>query len=90
MKARIADITPQTYQQSRLHAAGRDWPETNCYTDMWIEILHATGAEPAAGLGFTLTQDFEGDHFTFFKFPQEDLEALYGARVTELAIYDTV
>ena len=35
-----------------------------------------------------LTQDFEGDQFTFFKSPLDDLEALYGVRVQELAIYD--
>ena len=37
-----------------------------------------------------MTQDFEGDQFTFFKVPLEDLESLYGLRVTELAIYDRV
>jgi hypothetical protein len=37
-----------------------------------------------------VTQDFEGDQFTFFKVPLEDLESLYGIRVTELAIYDRV
>lgn len=66
------------------------WPETNCYVDLWIEVLHACGLPPEAMLGFTLTQDFEGDQFTFFKVPLEDLEALYGIRCTELAIYDRV
>ncbi|SOC40978.1 succinylarginine dihydrolase [Rhizobium subbaraonis] len=66
------------------------WPETNCYVDLWIEVLHALGLSPEAMLGFTLTQDFEGDQFTFFKVPLEDLEALYGIRCTELAVYDRV
>lgn len=66
------------------------WPETNCYVDLWIEALQAHGVEPLAMLGFTLTQDFEGDQFTFFKFPLEDLEDLYKIRVTELAIFDRV
>lgn len=66
------------------------WPETNCYVDLWIEVLNAHGLPPEAMLGFTLTQDFEGDQFTFFKVPLEDLEALYGIRCTELAIYDRV
>jgi hypothetical protein len=56
--------------------------------DLWIEVLSAQGLPPEAMLGFTLTQDFEGDQFTFFKVPLEDLEALYGIRVTELAIFD--
>ncbi len=66
------------------------WPETNCYVDLWIEVLATLGLAPEAMLGFTLTQDFEGDQLTFFKVPLEDLEELYGIRVTELAIFDTV
>ena len=86
----IPGIDPADYQRSPLHALERDWPETNCYTDVWIEILNAMGLDPAAALGFTIAQDFEGDHFTFFKFPPEDLEALFGMRTTELAIYESV
>ena len=73
-----------------LHGQDRQWTETNCYVDLWIELLHAMGLAPEAALGFTLTQDFEGDHFTFFKFPLEDLEALFGLRVQELALYESV
>jgi hypothetical protein len=39
-------------------------------------------------LAFALTQDFEGDHFTLFKVPAEDLEALYGITILELAVWD--
>ena len=58
--------------------------------DLWIELLHAYGLNPAAALGFTVAQDFEGDPFTFFKFPPEDLQALFGLQVQELAIYDAL
>lgn len=78
------------YRPHPLHDAERAWPETNCYVDLWIEVLAAMGAEPRAMLGFTASQDFEGDQFTFFKVPLEDLEALYGLRVTELAVYEAV
>jgi hypothetical protein len=73
-----------------LHDETRDWPETNCYVDLWIELLAARDLAPEAALGFTLVQDWEGDQFTFFKFPLRDLEALYGAIVQELSIYDSV
>ena len=78
-----------------LDAAGaarpdRIWPETNCYVDVWVELLPALGHPAEAALAFTVRQDFEGDHFTFFKFPLEDLEALFGLAVQELAIYDSV
>jgi len=83
-------LDPETYSIHALHSQERMWPETNCYVDLWIEVLNALGLAPEAMLGFTLTQDFEGDQFTFFKVPLEDLEALYGVVATELAIFDTV
>lgn len=83
-------IEPARYEPHALHSSERMWPETNCYVDLWIEVLNSLGLPPEAMLGFTLTQDFEGDQFTFFKVPLEDLDALYGVRCTELAIYDRV
>ncbi|WP_353861381.1 DUF1839 family protein [Azospirillum formosense] len=68
----------------------RDWAETNCYTDLWLGLLRALGMEPMAALAFTVAQDFEGDQFTFFKAPPEDLRRLYGLEVQELALYDRV
>ena len=86
----IAGLEAATWQPHALHGAARDWPQTNCHTDLWIEVLHALGLPPQAALGFTVTQDFEGDQFTFFKFPPEDLESLFGIVVQELAIYESV
>lgn len=90
MAARLLDLDPATYVPHSLHAPDRDWVETNCYIDVWVEALHALGLEPLAALPFTVAQDFEGDHFTFFKFPPEDLRALFGLAVQELAIFDVV
>lgn len=83
-------LDPAAYRPHALHDAERMWPETNCYVDLWIEVLASIGLAPEAALGFTLGQDFEGDQFTFFKIPLEDLESLYGIRATELAIFDRV
>ena len=52
-----------------------------------IELLHARGDEPLAALGFTLRMDFEGDQWTFFKPPPEDLEQLFGIDVHEMQPY---
>lgn len=90
MTSVFANLDPATYQPHPLHSSERMWPETNCYVDLWIEVLASLGVAPEAMLGFTLTQEFEGDQFTFFKVPLEDLEKLYGIRCTELAIFDTV
>lgn len=83
-------LTPETYIKHALHDPDRNWPETNCYTDLWIEILASRGQTPQAMLAFTVRQDFEGDQFTFFKPPLDDIEALYGITAQELAIFDTV
>lgn len=83
-------LSPTDYRSHALHDESRDWPETNCYIDVWIEILNAIGEDPTAALGFTAAQDFEGDHFTFTKFPLEDLADQFGLEVGELALYDTL
>ena len=43
-----------------------------------------------AGSAFTLSCDFEGDQWTFFKYPPEDLRALYGIDVAEMNVWRPV
>lgn len=88
MTSVIDGLDPADYQRDPLHKLDRDWPETNCYMDLWIEVLSALGKDPRAGLGFTLLQDFEGDQMSFFKIPTGDLERLFGVVIQELAIFD--
>lgn len=83
----ILALNPGTYQRHLIHHEERVWAETNCYVDVWIELLHALGHEPIAALPFTFAIDFEGDQWTFFKFPLLDLNYLYGLDVQELAIW---
>ena len=84
---RVLTLDPAVYQRHLIHGEGRTWAETNCYVDLWIELLHAQGYEPIAALPFTLAIDFEGDQWTFFKFPLVDIFELYGLDVQELAIW---
>lgn len=90
MTALFPALAPASYQRHAFHGPDRVWPESNCYSDLWIEILPALGLAPEAIFGFTVTQDFEGDHFTFTKFPLEDLYEQFGLEVRELAIYDSL
>lgn len=83
-------MTPVDFRPHALHGADRHWPETNCYVDLWIEVLASRDFVPEAMLGFTVRQDFEGDQFTFFKVPLENLEELYGISVQELAIFNSL
>ncbi len=78
---------PATYRPHELHRGQRNYAETNCYTDILIELLHARGDEPVAGMGFTVRTDFEGDQWTFFKPPPGDLEALFGVDIHEMQPY---
>jgi hypothetical protein len=73
-----------------LHRIERAWLETNCYADLWIEVLHALGLDPMPCLPFTLAVDFEGDQWTFFKPWHGDLLALYGLDVQELNLWHTL
>ncbi|HEX4131822.1 MAG TPA: DUF1839 family protein [Pirellulales bacterium] len=87
MKRHVLALDPATYQRHRIHTQERHWAETNCYVDVWVELLHAWGFEPLAAAPFTVAIDFEGDQWTFFKFPLADLAELYGLDVQELAIW---
>src|SRR5207244_4485377 len=62
-------LDPATYRPHDVHVGERQYTETNCYSDILIELLHARGDEPLAAMGFTVRMDFEGDQWTFFKPP---------------------
>src|SRR4029077_6486163 len=83
----LLGLDPKTYRAHQLHSPERQFPETNCYTALWIELLHAQGFEPLAMLAYCVTVDFEGDQWTFFKPPPEDLARLYGLEVQEFVVY---
>jgi hypothetical protein len=78
---------PAGYQPHPLHAPSRSYQETNCYADVIIELLHGCGFEPLAAFGHLVRMDFEGDQWTFFKPPPDDLELLYGIDIHEMQPY---
>ena len=80
-------LDPASYTPHALHDPDRAYSETNCYTDVVIEVLHAAGHEPTAALGGAVAVDFELDQWTFFKPPAEDLRLLYGVEVHEMQPY---
>jgi hypothetical protein len=75
------------YRRHALHADGRVWLEKNCYIDICIEVVHALGLEPLAMLPFVVAIDFEGDQWTFFKPPHDELRELYGLDIQELNVW---
>jgi hypothetical protein len=87
MTKQVFPLNHVGYERHLIHTRERHWAETNCYVDVWIELLHAWGFDPLAAMPFTVALDFEGDQWTFFKFPHADLRDLYGLEVQELAIW---
>ncbi|MBS1888317.1 MAG: DUF1839 family protein [Actinobacteria bacterium] len=83
----LLGLDPARYEPSFLHSPDRDYAETNCYTDILIEFVHAIGSEPLAMMGCALPIDYEGDQWTFFKPRPEDVEALYGIDIHEMQPY---
>jgi hypothetical protein len=83
----LTDVDPAVYRPHPLHADDRAFPETNCYADIVIELLHSRGHEPMAALGRTVRTDFEGDQWTFFKPDPHDLEVLFGLDIHEVQPY---
>ena len=86
-RLRVASLDPATYARHAIHGEERTWTETNCYTDLLVELVHGLGHDPVAMLPFTLAIDFEGDQWTFFKPAHMDLVALYGLDIQELAMW---
>ena len=82
-----AALERNPYVRHELHSPERLWTEKNCYIDIWIELIHALRLDPYAMLPFTVAVDFEGDQWTFFKPPHEDLKLLYGLDVQELYVW---
>jgi hypothetical protein len=84
----LLGLDPATYVPHAIHTPGdRTYTETNCYSDILVELVHARGDEPLAAAGFTVRIDFEGDQWTFFKPPPEDLERLFGIDIHEMQPY---
>ena len=87
---RLERISTTAHTPHWLHRGDGAWPLSNCYVDLWVEILHALNLNPLACLAFTLTTDFEGDQWTFFKVPLHDLFLLYNIDVQELNIWHSL
>lgn len=83
----LLGLDPATYTPGRLHHPDRTFRETNCYIDLWIELLHARKIVPESVMASACGVAFEGDQWTFFKPSTEDLLRLHGIDVHEMQLY---
>lgn len=77
------DIGPNDHQHHFTHSPDRIWTETNCYLDLWIELLNCLDLDPVPALAGLLSVDHDGMAWTFGKQQQADLRRLYGLEVDE-------
>ncbi|MGC0362810.1 hypothetical protein ABH922_000794 [Rhodococcus sp. 27YEA15] len=85
--SRLIDVTPDGYQPHALHRDDRVWAQTNCYMDLWIEVLHSLDLDPVPGLVCAFASRFDGKQWTFLKYKAEDIFALYGIDVAEMNVW---
>jgi hypothetical protein len=81
---------PATYQPHMIHTGQRNYIETNCFTDIITELMHARGDEPLATFGSFVRMEFENDQWTFFKPLAIDMELLFGIDVHEIQPYRSI
>ena len=86
-QASLWKLDVATYTAHSLHGPNRNFVESNCYIDIWVELIHAAGLEVYPFLAFTLASDFENDQWTFYKPSFEDIQSLYGISVHELYLW---
>ncbi|QBJ97628.1 DUF1839 family protein [Rhodococcus sp. ABRD24] len=87
MTGPLLPVATAGYSPHGIHSSRRIWAETNCYVDLWVEILHVIGADPVPAAACAFSSRFDGRQWTFLKFRPEDLAALYGIDVAEMNIW---
>lgn len=90
MSLGLLAVDPASYVCHPIHAGEQVWSETNCYVDLWVEVLHSLGLDPVPALAAALSADFDGSQWSFLKFAPEDLRRLYGIEVSELNLWRSV
>ncbi len=78
------------YRPNAVHDVSRIWLETNCYMDLWAELLHALQLDPVPAFACALSADHDGVQWTFLKPAPEDLRRLYGLEVAEENVWRPV
>ena len=78
---RLLPIEAATYVESRCTNPERDLTRDELLRRHLDRALHTLELDAHAALAFTISVDFDGDQWQFFKFPLEDLRFVYGLEV---------
>nr|WP_245193018.1 DUF1839 family protein [Kocuria sp. JC486] len=83
-------LTPEGFSRHTLHGEESVWSNTNCYLDVWIELLHGLGRRPEPLFAAAVAADTQVEQFEFLKIDHRDLEEVHGIRVGEYDVWTTL
>lgn len=86
----LSSLDPESFQPHRLHSEDPTWANTNCYSDVWIELLSALQLDPVPAMSCAVSAQFSGDQWEFLKPRSNDLETLYGLRFGEYLLWKPI
>ncbi|MDO4255062.1 MAG: DUF1839 family protein [Kocuria sp.] len=78
------------FQQHPLHQQDSLWSNTNCYLDVWIELLHGMGRRPEPLFAAAVAAETQVEQFEFLKIDHRDLEEVHGIRVGEYDVWTSL
>ncbi|MDO5619078.1 DUF1839 family protein [Kocuria sp.] len=80
-------LTVAGFTRHPLHAEDSLWSNTNCYLDVWIELLHGLGRSPEPLFAAAVAAETQVEQFEFLKIDHRDLEEVHGIRVGEYDVW---
>lgn len=83
----VEALSPGGFVAHPLHREDSTWSNTNCYLDVWIELLHGLGVAPEPLFAAAVAADAQIEQFEFLKLDHRDLEEVYGIRVGEYDLW---
>lgn len=86
----LSRLDAASYTQHHLHSGDRVWQETNCYVDIWIEIVAHLGLPPEPAGVCAFSADSLPGQWAFLKYQPDDLRRLYGIEVAEFNLWKSI
>lgn len=90
MKSMYPGLSMEGFVQHPLHRQDSLWSNTNCYMDVWIELLHGMGRRPEPLFAAAVAAETQVEQFEFLKVDHRDLEQVHGIRVGEYDVWTTL
>ncbi|NKE09416.1 MULTISPECIES: DUF1839 family protein [Kocuria] len=80
-------LSAEGFTPHPLHQDQSLWSNTNCYLDVWVELLHGMGRRPEPLFAAAVAAETQVEQFEFLKVDHRDLEEVHGLRVGEYDVW---